>query len=148
MDDRIVIRRLQDNDAEQWLRLRKALWPEADLDELKYEMIDIRADANQPVFVAQCPDGSLCGMLEVSIRKTAPGCVTDRIGYLEGWYVDEAWRRHGVGRRLVAAAEAWARALGCVEMASDTNPEYAISPLAHEALGFHEVERYFRKTLD
>jgi hypothetical protein len=37
----------------------------------------------QPVFVAERPDGGLCGLVEVSIRSAAPGCTTDRIGYLE-----------------------------------------------------------------
>ena len=53
----------------------------------------------------------------------------------------------GVGRALVERIEAWARAAGCREMASDTNPSYPISPAAHEALGYAEVERYFRKEL-
>jgi hypothetical protein len=32
-------------------------------------------------------------------------------------------------------------------MASDTTPSYPISPAAHAALGYEEVERYFRKDL-
>jgi aminoglycoside 6'-N-acetyltransferase I len=49
---------------------------------------------------------------------------------------------------LVERAEQWARAAGCREMASDTTPFYPISPAAHEALGYEEVERYFRKELE
>jgi aminoglycoside 6'-N-acetyltransferase I len=112
-------------------------------------MAEIGADqAEQPVFVAERPDGGLCGLLEVSIRSEAPGCTTDRIGYLEGWYVDPDWREQGVGRGLVEAAEAWACSVGCREMASDTTPDYPVSPRAHAALGYLETERYFRKTLD
>jgi aminoglycoside 6'-N-acetyltransferase I len=61
--------------------------------------------------------------------------------------VDPGWRGRGVGRALVQQAEAWARAKGCQEMASDTTPEYPLSPGAHAALGYDEVERYFRKAL-
>jgi hypothetical protein len=32
-------------------------------------------------------------------------------------------------------------------MASDTTPSYPVSPLAHAALGYQEVERFFRKDL-
>ena len=78
----------------------------------------------------------------------APGCTTDRIGYLEGWYVDPDWRHHGIGRALVQAAEAWAARQGCTEMASDTDPTYPASPPAHAALGYVEVQRYFRKELN
>ncbi len=80
-------------------------------------------------------------------RNSRPGCKTERIGYLEAWYVDPDCRGHGVGRALVAAGEEWARAAGCREMASDTNPSYPVSPAAHAALGYKEVERFFRKEL-
>ncbi len=62
--------------------------------------------------------------------------MTGPVGYVEGWYVDPAWRRRGVGRRLVEAAEAWARSRGCTEMASDTTSEYPDSPAVHRALGY------------
>lgn len=98
-------------------------------------------------FVCERPDGRLCGLVEVSIHTSAPGCETDHIGYLEAWYVDSDVRNQGVGRALAERAEAWARAESCVEMASDTTPDYPLSPAAHAALGYAEVERYFRKEL-
>lgn len=142
------IRPLGEGDDREWLRLRLALWPDFKVEDLSREMAAIRADLDQqPVFVAERPDGRLCGLVEVSIHRTAPGCSTDKIGYLEAWYVDPDVRGQGLGRRLVEAAEAWARSVGCREMASDTTPYYTISPLAHAALGYEEVERYFRKDL-
>jgi aminoglycoside 6'-N-acetyltransferase I len=98
-------------------------------------------------FVCPRPDTGLCGLAEVSIHSAAPGCTTDRIGYLEGWYVDPDYRGQGIGRALVRVAEEWARSEGCLEMASDTDPSYPISPAAHAALGYQEVQRYFRKDL-
>ena len=71
------------------------------------------------VFVAERPDGGLCGFLEAAIRSRANGCDSTPVGYIEGWYVDEDVRRQGVGRALVEAAEAWARSKGCRQMASD-----------------------------
>lgn len=144
----ITIRRLQETDKAEWLRLRWALWSDHNIDDLKQEMKDIEADDEQPIFVAENPEGGLCGLLEVSIRSKAPGCTTNRIGYLEGWYVDKDWRQRGVGRRLVEAAETWARSACCLEMASDTNSDYPVSPVAHAALGYKTTEVYFRKALD
>lgn len=144
------VRLLRPEDRDEWLRLRKALWPDIADEEQHQEMADLDRDAaNQPVFVAQADDASarLCGLIEVSIRTSAPGCVTDRIGYLEAWYIDPEWRGRGVGRLLAEAAEAWARERGCTEMASDTTPDYPASPAAHAALGYQEVERCFRKVL-
>ena len=42
------------------------------------------------------------------------------------------------------AAEEWARAQGCVEMASDALIENERSRRAHEALGFEVVDRCVR----
>ena len=68
------------------------------VEELEQELQAIRADPQQPVFVAERPDGrGLCGLLEVSIRTSAPECTTDRIGFLEGWYVDPEYRQSGIG---------------------------------------------------
>jgi len=147
----IIIRQIQTTDYAEWLRLRQALWPEPEdkVAELEREMAEIAADPEQPVFIAEHPEGGLCGFLEVSIRKSAEGCTSDRIGYLEGWYVDPDMRGQGVGRALVEAAEIWARAQGCIEMASDTTFDYPLSPDAHQKLGYEEVQRtiHFRKGL-
>jgi aminoglycoside 6'-N-acetyltransferase I len=148
------IRPVQASDAAEWLRMRMALWPGADPDNEAREIADFLADPPRPVlptlyaaFVCPRPDGGLRGLVEVGIHTAAPGCKTDRIGYLEAWYVDPDCRGRGVGRALVEVAEAWAIGEGCLEMASDTDPSYPVSPAAHAALGYQEVERYFRKDL-
>jgi aminoglycoside 6'-N-acetyltransferase I len=71
------------------------------------------------------------------------------VGYLEGIWVDERHRSGGIGRDLVAAAERWARAQGCTEMASDRLLENEASGLFHAAVGYDEAERIvcFRKSL-
>lgn len=138
-------------DADEWLRMRMALWPDTDPEKEAAEIARFFAGLPLPdlhaAFVCLLPDGRLGGLVEVSIKPSAPGCQTDRIGYLEGWYVDAQWRQRGIGRALVERAEQWAREQGCLEMASDTTPFYPVSPDAHAALGYQEVERYFRKDL-
>jgi aminoglycoside 6'-N-acetyltransferase I len=146
------IRRATRIDAAAWLRMREALWPEGDVKEHASEIDQFFAgtlDMPLEVLVAIDGFGETIGFAELSIRRYAEGCVTDRVAYLEGWYVDPAHRRHGIGRALVAAAEAWARGHGCVEFASDALLDNDISAAAHRALGFHEVERIrcFRKVL-
>ncbi len=75
--------------------------------------------------------------------------MTDRVGYLEGWFVVPEARRRGTGRALVRAAEHWARSQNCSEFASDAQPDNEQSALAHLALGFADVGmvRCFRKDL-
>ena len=149
----LEIRPVKPADAAEWLRLRLALWPDASPAEQAAEIAAFFAGPTAPLpelgaaFVCVSPEGGLCGLVEASIHDRAPGCTTGRIGYLEGWYVDPEWRQRGAGRALAAAAEAWAAAQGCTEMASDTEPSYPISPAVHAALGYAEVQRYFRKDL-
>lgn len=94
--------------------------------------------------------GRLVGLAELSIRPCAEGCLTDRFGYLEGWWVDPGWRCRGVGRLLVEAVVVWARRQGCAEFASDTAVDNEVSQRAHRAVGFEEVGRTvcYRLTLD
>ena len=147
----MIIRPIQPSDAAAWLRMRMALWPDSSPEKEAEEITQFFAGwllpQLQAAFVCPRPETGLCGLVEVSIHTSAPGCMTDRIGYLEAWYVDPDWRGHGVGRELAQAAEEWARGQGCREMASDTTPSYPVSPLAHAALGYQEVERFFRKEL-
>jgi aminoglycoside 6'-N-acetyltransferase I len=146
----VEVRPLVDGDRAEWLRLRQALWPSYDHVALEQEMTEmISRPETGAVFVAERPEGSLCGVVEVSIRDRAEGCTTHNVGYIEGWYVDVDARRKGVGGRLVRAAEDWARARGCHGMGSDTDSDYPISPAAHAALGNLEIARYihFRKDL-
>ena len=146
-----MIRLVQPADTAEWLRMRMELWPDSDPDdeaeEIAHYFAGLPLPTLQVAYVYPHPDGSLCGLIEASIHTSAPGCETNRIGYIEAWYVDQEWRGKGVGRALVEQVENWARAQGCTEMASDTTPFYPISPKAHHALGYEEVERYFRKVL-
>ena len=100
--------------------------------------------------VAETSDRLLIGFLEAGLRSHADGCDTSRpVGYIEGWYVSEEFRHRGVGSKLLAAAEDWARAHGCREMASDALIENEGSQRAHEALGYVVVDRcvHYRKTI-
>jgi aminoglycoside 6'-N-acetyltransferase I len=136
--------------------MRAALWPDeepAESARTVRQFLVALDPALQPtlqaVFVCPRATGGLCGFVELSIRPYAEGCETSRVGYIEGWYVDPDMRYRGVGRRLIAAAEAWARGQGCSEMASDAELDNTASQRAHQRLGYTEVERIvcFRKAL-
>lgn len=135
----------------EWLRLRQGLFEDSTEAEHKQEMAEILAEVDGCVLVAERPSSShLAGYLQVGTRKYAEGCTTSPVAYLEEWFVDADVRRQGVGRLLIAAAEAWARQNGCTELASDATLDNEISLASHLALGFTEVERQinFIKKLD
>jgi len=139
-------------DAAAWLAMRHTLWPEGSIEEHREEIGKFFADKpGEPlaVLIAEDVEGRTIGFAELSIRACAEGCRTNRIGYLEGWYVVPEARRRGVGRLLVEGAEQWARAQGCVEFASDSVEANSVSARAHRALGFTDVGliRCYRKDL-
>jgi aminoglycoside 6'-N-acetyltransferase I len=145
----MLIRQIIPQDHQEWLRMRRRLWPELSLDVHLTEMEALASDATSKVFVAARPGGSLGGFLEAAQRNYAEGCDSSPVGYIEGWYVDSDLRRQGLGGQLVRAAEAWARALGLVEMASDCLLDNEVSLVAHISSGYQEVERliHFKKRL-
>ena len=71
------------------------------------------------------------------------------VGFMEGWHVAENHRHMGIGKKLLAVAEDWARSHGCTEMASDTWIDNELSQRVHEVLGYEVVDRcvHYRKTL-
>jgi len=149
------IRQATPADRKQLARLREALWPGTSATEHARELEPILA-GNTPGamplinFVAEAEAGALIGFAEVDLRSHADGCdPAHPVGYLEGWYVNEEYRRLGIGRRLLSAAEDWARSHGCVEMASDTWIDNGTSQSCHEALDFEVVDRcvHYRKGL-
>ncbi len=139
---------LQSDDAE-WFRMRDLLWPGLPEAQHRAEMTAYRATTSWAVFVADRGDGRLAGFLELGERRSADGCSSSPVPYIEGWYVDEDVRRSGVGRALVEAAERRAREAGHSEIASDCLLDNEASRRAHDSLGYQEVDRliHFRKPL-
>jgi aminoglycoside 6'-N-acetyltransferase I len=145
----MLVREIEDQDYDEWLRMRQALWPQHSVSEHKEEMDEILQNPNISVFTFARADGTMGGFLEAATRAYAEGCHSSPVGYIEGWYVDEDLRQKGWGARLIRAAENWALSRGCIEMASDCELDNLTSHLAHSALGYEETDRliHFRKKL-
>ena len=147
----VTVRPVTRADTASWLRMREALWP-GDPGEHAREIERFFGGAlHEPlaVLMASAEAGEALGFAELSIRNYAEDCATNRVAYLEGWYVEPHARRRGVGRALVRAAESWGRAQGCSEFGSDAEIDNDVSAAAHKALGFDETARIrcFRKDL-
>jgi aminoglycoside 6'-N-acetyltransferase I len=149
------VRQARPSDRNELAKMQALLWPSASPEELLKELDDAlshRTPGTLPsvLLVSTDEDGTVTGFLEAGLRSHADGCDPARpVGYVEGWFVYEKFRKQGVGKALLNSAEEWARAQGCVEMASDALTENEVSQRAHEALGFEVVDRCvrFRKKL-
>lgn len=128
--------------------MSQALFPDAD-DDLEAEMRTTLARSDAAIFIAERPDGSACGFVEVGARSIVDGCLSSPVGYIEAWYVDPDVRRAGYGRALIGAAEEWALQQGYTEMGSDALIDNDVSVEAHQRIGYTIVDRVvtMRKSL-
>jgi aminoglycoside 6'-N-acetyltransferase I len=135
---------------QRWIECRAELWPETAAAEHHDEAAHLLRAATAFVALLALVSDKAVGFAEVLLRRDpVNGCETSPVAFLEGIWVTPLYRRRGVARLLIAAAEQWARESGCVEFASDALVDNLVSHDFHTALGFVETERvvYFRKLL-
>lgn len=151
MSRAFAIRAATAADVGPWGALRCALWPDGgDVDAGDELQAANDPAAGTAALLAVDAAGAAIGLVEIALRHDyVNGTDSSPVAFLEGWFVAPAWRGRGVGRALVRAAEAWARARGCSEFASDALLDDAPAHAAHLACGFEETERlvYFRKAV-
>ena len=138
----VVIRELKPEDKVEWLRMRRALWPDCGEERHVLEVELLQRPSQGVVLVAVQPDGTPCGFAEISIRRDhVEGTAATPVPYLEGWYVDATCRGAGIGQKLIASAETWASTQGYTELASDAELENQAGIAAHKECGFVEKGR-------
>ena len=114
----MVIRHVTIADAEAWARMREALWPGDP------HSADIAAffagTLSEPgaVLIAEPNPGVPVAVVELSVRRDLPSTEGAPTGYVEGLYVEPHHRVAGITRRLLRAAQQWARQRGCTFFAS------------------------------
>ena len=150
-----TVRQAQTSDQHDLAKMRELLWPDSSIEEHLKDVDAVLRTGRygtlpMAILVSQDEDGELTGFLEVGLRSHADGCdIAQPVGFVEGWFVREEYRKQGIGKALMQCAEEWARKQGCQEMASDTWIDDERSQRTHQALGFEVVDRcvHFRKTI-
>jgi N-acetylglutamate synthase-like GNAT family acetyltransferase len=103
--------------------------------------------AHHPIWVLEA-DGALVGVIELIERE-------DHL-WVDNVAIDPAWQGRGLGRRLLAHAEAEARRLGLHALGLLTNERYLANIAMYERHGYRESHRephlgtdlvHFRKPL-
>lgn len=137
-------------DRQELIRMRIALWPDCPAAMHRYEMRSLAQRSRvRGILVLDRGNGRLGGFIELSVRPRVDGSMSDRLGYVEGWYVDPDLRDAGWGRRMIRAAGIWTAARGLTELGSDAELAQAGAMRAHRACGFRETFRlvHFLKNL-
>jgi aminoglycoside 6'-N-acetyltransferase I len=152
----VTIRQAEISDQHDLATMCELLWPDASLEEHRRDVEAILQSGRygtlpMAILISHDNNGKPAGFIEVGLRSHADGCDTAHpVGFIEGWFVHEAFRKQGIGAALMRAAEDWTRKQGCREIASDTWIDDEMSIDAHQALGFEVVDRcvHFRKPLE
>lgn len=125
------------------------MWKEPSMQELIEEFSEIMLK-NDGVFFLKYDKEQPVGFAQCQLRHDyVEGTDSTPVGYLEGIFVHEEFRRKGYAEELLKECEKWAKAKGCTEFASDCELGNDNSLQFHLAEGFTEANRVicFRKEL-
>jgi len=141
----LVIRPIDENDADAIARLSRELGAGAEPDDVTKRISGIQTTSGQQVLVADSPTGEVLGWVHVF---SAPRLQSEQFAELGGLVVAKDQRRKGIGGRLVVAAEEWAHSNGCQTLRIRSRLERSQAHRFFEALGFNRVksQHVFEKT--
>ena len=136
-----VIRQAEMKDVQTTAALASSLWPDHTPEEMAEEFSSLLDSDNAAIFLCFIKENPI-GFAQCQLRHDyVEETETSPVGYLEGIYVAEAYRRHGVARKLLSACETWAKEKGCTEFASDCELTNIASQCFHQEIGFTEANR-------
>ena len=134
-----MICRARIEDAMTAAKLAVKMWTSHTLAEMTREFDALIANPQCAVFLAR-EEGKAVGFAQCQLRRDyVEGTESSPVGYLEGVYVAEGYRKRGLARQLAAECENWAKEM--VEFASDCELGNEESLAFHLAIGFEEMNR-------
>jgi GNAT superfamily N-acetyltransferase len=113
-----------------------------DTPKLRSDVAKVINDQNSEILLSLV-DNQVVGFAEVYFRtdRLNPARVAYNYGHLQSLLVTEAFRHHGIGEKLLEAAENWAKARGADEMRLDIW-EFPEGPLRfYEKTGYRTLRR-------
>ena len=136
-----MIRKAEIKDLHILSELACQLWPDNTVEEMRLEFSEIITKTDAAFFLAYVEETAI-GFAQCQLRHDyVEGADSSPVGYLEGIYVAEEYRRHGIARELLSACEIWAKKKGCTEFASDCELDNVQSLQFHLNVGFEEANR-------
>lgn len=136
-----MIKKAEATDADKIAALAVQMWKTATVRELADEFSDTILQGNGQFFLKYDQE-QLVGFAQCALRcDYVEGTDTSPVGYLEGIFIKEAYRRKGYAKELLYECEKWAKEKGCQEFASDCEMDNDSSSRFHMAVGFEEANR-------
>jgi len=128
-------------DAEMLADLVKIVWPEHTEEALTRILREYMSSDESAVFTEKRDEEYIGAALCCLRHDYVEGCETSPVGYLEGIYIEEKYRKMGYAKELLAMCEKWAKEKGCSEFASDCELINEASYEFHMKVGFTEANR-------
>ena len=125
------------------------MWNGHSVHELETDFAETLKDEQSAFFIKYANEIPV-GFAQCGLRTDyVEGTESSPVGYLEGIFVKEEFRKNGYAKELLDACEMWAKEIGCSEFASDCELENTASFKFHMAMGFDEANRIicFKKKL-
>ena len=117
------------------------MWKTHTMEELTQEFYDYISKEKGIVFLA-IVDGCAIGFAQCGLRYDyVEGTSSSPVGYLEGIFVKEEYRKRGLAREMLEACQKWAKEHNCSEFASDCELDNEDSLKFHIKMGFAEANR-------
>lgn len=136
-----MIRKAESKDLPIIAELACQLWPHHTVEEMQKDMAGIMAQSDAAFFLAFDGEKTI-GFAQCQLRYGyVEGTDSSPVGYLEGIYVADEYRKQGIAKDLLAACERWAKGMGCIEFASDCELDNMQSLQFHLNVGFEEANR-------
>lgn len=135
-----MIRIAKKKDAKLAATLALKMW-DGDIDELCSEFESLINSPNAVIFLSYKGD-EVVGFAQCQLRfDYVEGTQSSPVGYLEGIYISEQFRRQGYAKELVNFCQDWAKKQGAVEFASDCELDNTLSIMFHKNLGFNVANK-------
>lgn len=141
MTGAIIFNEFRSEDFDALLELGQKLWKDSTKSELKVLFNSFFDSDHQKTILARDYRGIPIGFVIFSIRTDyVEGAKQSPTGYLEGIYVEPAYRKKGIARTFLSLGEQWMVKMNCVQMGSDTWLTDTESRKFHKKLGFKEED--------
>lgn len=136
-----MVRKAAKEDITVAANLAVLLWNSSSVHELINEFSEIISKGTAQIFL-KYENEIPVGFAQCQLRHDyVEGTETTPVGYLEGVFVKDTYRKKGYAKELLAECERWAKAKGCVEFASDCEIDNVDSFQFHKAMKFTEANR-------
>lgn len=136
-----MIRKATCVDASAVANLAIQMWEDNTIEGLTADLAEIIGKPESAVFLLYDGERAI-GFAQCQLRHDyVEGTDSSPVGYLEGIFVEAAYRKKGYAKKLLEQCENWAKDMGCTEFASDCELTNTGSLAFHLKMGFEEANR-------